>query len=52
MKNGIALKNCLELANNRSFEEFGPNARTVVLQKNKVISSMGFKVYNLTNVTL
>jgi hypothetical protein len=32
------MKYCLELANNRSFEEFGPDAKTVLLPKGKVIS--------------
>jgi hypothetical protein len=42
----------LQLANNRTFEEFGPFAKTVLLPKDYVISSFGVKVENLLNVTL
>ena len=52
INNAKAINLCLELANNRSYEEFGPLARTIILPKNKVISAMGIKAYNLTDVTL
>ena len=52
LHNAEAIASCLQKANDRSVDEFGPAAKTVLLSHEHVVQAVGMSVSGLKDVTL